>query len=697
MTRWIACTLLMVTSCAPSFAASRVSIAPIPEDVRSEQFIVTIDGRTTPVVHAASSYSLLNFDLDGPATVSVRAADPHFWDHGVEIQPLRYGIRPVRRGATITFRISGPVKLSVSRPGDRFADGVMLFLLGSEPEGRREKLDAGEPGVRYYGPGVHREDIDAHSGDRIDLAPGAVIFGSLNLWKVHDVRVFGRGMIVYDGPQNALDDSGWRHVPNWHCIVMDHARDIEIDGITCITRSRTWQVQMTDSRGIGLYNVNIIGGEAHNANQDGLDFIGTSDTTVRNCFIRASDDDFAIQGNWDGYTDEAMRAPGADVNNITIEDSVVSTSISNTLRVGWPKKTFSSAHVMLRDLDVLHSGFGSCVVPFAFAEMWSDNEGVESHTDYRFQNIRLEDFYSLAQLRMVNAPGIQGIVFSNITAMDGGAMLPSVISGPVKGVLFDSVRVAGSIATRDAAVPVEVSGDAAEPDYRPPSTDASWTWTPGLIRPREYVTFRVTAPQTGWRYDWLFGDGTMATGAVVRHAFPDAQGTLLDGSGRFRVLLHATRGSDEVWVSRGVVVANQVVPSIPGVAGVDHRGSIPQQASISGYDGWLMIPADGGYDITLLTSRRATVTLDDLPPVHSPELQIQVCGSLGDAVQPVQVSAALQAGLHHVRIQLDPGIENEPAPPTGGPALFWEGPQTTLAPVPASAQFHLTPTWSEPH
>ena len=380
------------------FAATHVSIAPIPDEVRTEQFIVTIAGHRTPVVHAASSYSLLNFDLDGPAMVSVRASDAHFWDRGVEIQPMRYGIRPVRRGATITFRIPGPVKLSVSRPGDHFADGVMLFLLGSkaQPESEREaptnKLERKAAGIRYYGPGVHREDIEAQSGDRIYLAPGAVVFGSLTLWQVHDVRVFGRGMVIYDGPQDPLDDSGWRHVPRWHCITMDHARDVEIDGITCVTRSRTWQVQMTDSYGIGLYDVNVIGGEAHNANQDGLDWIGSGDTTVRNCFIRASDDDFAIQGNWDGYTDEAMRAPGADVNNITIEDSVVSTSISNTLRVGWPKKTFSSAHVTLRNLDVIHSGFGGCVVPFGFAEMWSDGEGVESHADYRFEDIRLEDF-----------------------------------------------------------------------------------------------------------------------------------------------------------------------------------------------------------------------------------------------------------------------------------------------------------------
>jgi hypothetical protein len=679
------CTMLVVAGCVPAFAATHVSIAAIPEEVRSGEFIVTIDGHRTPVVHAASSYYLLNFDLDGPATVSVRAADAHFWDRGVEIQPMRYGIRPVRRGATITFRIPGPVKLSVSRPGDHFADAEMLFLLGSEPD---EKLGAGSrglgaAGVRYYGPGVHHEDIEAQSGDRIYLAPGAVVFGSLNFWQVHDVRVFGRGLVIYDGPQDPLEDSGWRHVRDWHCIVMDQARDVEVDGITCITRSRTWQVQMTNSRGIGLYNVNVIGGEAHDANQDGLDFIGSSDATVRNCFIRASDDDIAIQGNWDGYTDEAMRAPGADVNNITVEDSVVSTSISNTLRVGWPKKTFSSAHVTLRNLDVIHSGFGGCVVPFAFAEMWSDGEGRESHTDYRFEDIRLEDFYSLTQLRMVNRPGVQGAVFRNIAAMDGPPMIPSVLSGAVSGVQFDGVRMKGTIAASDGELPVEVSEGANAPVYGPARTDASWTYAPGLVRPRQEVTFRVTTPASGWRYEWLFGDGTRGEGTVVQHAFPDAEGTLLDGSGRFRVLLHATKAGDEVWVPRGVVVAERVVPAVL-TAGRAMRNRSGPQAPASEWNGFLSIPADGGYTITLLTSRRATLGLDDLPPAHSPELRLQVCGLLGDAVQPVRVSAALKAGLHRIRIEMEPGIENEPGSANGGPALYWEGPETPLEPVPGT-------------
>ena len=688
--RWVGLlTGLLIAASAPVLAATHVGIAKIPVEVRADDFIVTIDGHTTPVVHAASSYYLVNFDIDGPAMVSVRASDPHYWDRGVEIQPMRYGIRPVRRGATITFPIPGPVKLSITRPGDHFADAEMLFLLGSEPD--RSGITAKTKGVRYWGPGVYREDITAASGDHIYLAAGAVVFGSLNLWQVHDVHVEGRGIILYDGPQNPLNDQGWMHQENWHAIVMDHATNIEIDGITAIVRSRTWQVQMRSSRGIGFYNVNIIGGEAHDANQDGMDWLGGGDTTVRDCFIRASDDDFAIQGNWDGYTDEAMRIPGEDVTNITIEDSVVSTSISNTLRVGWPKKTFRSAHVRMSNIDVIHSGFGACVIPFGFLEMWSDDGGVESHTDYRFNDIRLEDFYSLAQIRMAT-PEASGIVFSNITAMDGPGMAPTVLQGHVSGVALNGVRLAGKVATSDADIPVDVENGAAQPVFGPARTDASWNYSPGLIRPREQVTFRVASPDPGWRYQWLFGDGTSAVGSVVEHAFPDEQGTLLDGSGRFRVVLHATRvPNDEVWVSRALVVARKALAAegAPPAGGLG-LGLSSTTEHATEYSGWVQIPADGGYSFTLVTSRRATVTLDGLSPAQSPELRIEVCGSLGDAVQPVRVSAALVAGWHRIRIDLDAGIENEPQSNLGdgGPLLLWEGPGILPQAVPAGALAH---------
>jgi hypothetical protein len=65
-------------------------------------------------------------------------------------------------------------------------------------------------------------------------------------------KVLGRGTIVYDGPQDPNSDEGWMQKPDWHCIGALEAHNVEIDGLTCIVRSRTWSIQMKDSSGICL-------------------------------------------------------------------------------------------------------------------------------------------------------------------------------------------------------------------------------------------------------------------------------------------------------------------------------------------------------------------------------------------------------------------------------------------------------------
>jgi hypothetical protein len=633
-----------------------------------------------------SGYYLISFELTGAAKISVAANDPHFWDRGVQVQPMRLGIRPVRRGNTITFPIPGPGKYVVTRPGDHFADAKMLFLFVNPPE---QHISPATPGLRYYAPGIHRENIDARSGDRIYLASGAVIFGSLNIWQVHDVHVFGRGTIIYDGPQNPNDDQGWMHKPNWHCIVMDNAHNVEIDGITCIVRSRTWQIQMRDSRNIGFYNLKVIGGSLNNANQDGMDWLGGGDTTVANSFFRAADDDFALEGNWDGYSAEAMRRPGHDVSNITIRDSVVSTSISNIMRVNWPHKHFNSYHIQMTNMDIVHTGFGACGVPFAVFELWADPEGSGSQTDYLLKNIRLDDWYSLAGIYQPG-PSVRDIRFRDIWSMDLPAMVPSVFTGDISDVSFRDIDVNGKAATENADIPLIVSGGTAEPKFEQTALDAGFSYQAGVLRPRTPIRFQANY-RDGLQYHWFFGDGTTASGSEVSHSFPDAEGTLLDGSGRFRILLHVTDGKgEETWNSRSLVISNRtrtpLAPAQPLTSGwmISHLSNGETR-----YDAYVSIPMDGGYTFTLLTSTTAQIVLDDDLIVHSPEEQPQVCGSIGNAVQPMRLSAVLRKGLHRVSVMKGPEPENAVGDlPAGEPLLLWEGPQQQSQPINQSAIYH---------
>ncbi len=532
-------------------ALARVTIFPLPPEIKSDHFIVTVNGQPAPVAHAASNYYFVSFELQGAALVSITAPTDDFWAKGVEVQPWRHNIRPTRAGRTITFRVSQPIKLSITRPGDYSATSEMLFLFANAPEVNPPRV--GDPGVRYYGPGLHRENIDAKTGDTIYLAGGAVIFGSINIWGVDNVKVLGRGIVVYDGPQNALSDDGWMHKPNWHAMVMDNAHNVDVSGIICIVRSRTWMIQMQDSHGIHFDNVKEIGGCPGNANQDGMDFIGSGDATVRDCFIRASDDDFALEGNWLGYGEDNWTTPGHDAGNITVEDSVLSTSISNIVRVNWPRKEFNSGKFTMRDSDVIHMGMGGCVVPFALLEIWADPDGNGTHTGYLFDNIRLEDWYSLLQLRQPN-PGIHDVKLRDVWALDGSSLVPSVLSGAVDGVTLENVKVGD--------LPLDVSSGATPPTrITGNGPQASFTFAPNVILPRRPIRF-TASPGRNLSYTWLFGDGTSAKGRMVHHVFPDTEGTLRDGTGRFRVLLRVTdaHGRSD-WASHAITVTTSLQSS----------------------------------------------------------------------------------------------------------------------------------------
>ena len=186
-----------------------------------------------------------------------------------------------------------------------------------------------------------------------------------------------------------------------------------------------------------------------------MDWLGGGDTLVQDSFIRASDDIFAMYGNWDGYSQEALTTPGREVANITIENSVLSTSISNVVRLGWPRKIFDSHNFTLRDSDVLHMGVGGCGVPFALFEIWADPGGQGRHLDIRLENIRLDYWYSLVQLRQPN-PAIRDVTFTNIWAMDGPGAVPSVLKGDVSGVAFSGVDLGSGDVLKGTDLPIEI-------------------------------------------------------------------------------------------------------------------------------------------------------------------------------------------------------------------------------------------------
>ncbi|MGD0789404.1 MAG: PA14 domain-containing protein [Terracidiphilus sp.] len=715
--------VVLLALSAAAQAASRVQAAPVPAEMRSTAFTVTVNGQPVDVAHAAASYEYVSFDVTGPVDVAITATEAGFWDKGVDIQPWRLGLRPARQGQTIRFRLAGPVKLSISRPGDFLNNAKMLFLFAGTPP----PPPPSGPSVHIVPAGVLRQSLNPKSGDTYYLAPGSYLYGSLNLWKVRDVKILGRGTIVYDGPQDPNNDEGWMQKPDWHCIGSLEAHNVEIDGLTCIVRSRTWSIQMKDSTGFTFNDLRVMGGNPGNANQDGMDWLGGGDSVVRDAFLRTSDDVFAIQGNWDGYTDELLLRPGEDVQNILIENSVVSTSISNIVRPGWPRKTFNSRNFTFRNSDILHAGIGACGQTFGLLGFWGANNAKGDHTNYNFENLFLDNWYSLVQMEQ-EYPGLHGFTFRNIWALDQPPLADSALIGDVAGVTFDNVKYGQTRATSDADLPLSVTVGAKPPQFAPSHDPvAAFTFDPPVLAPGQKVTFTAQA-SPGARYTWLFGDGTKSTeahGRRVRHIFPDAEGTQLDGAakgaGHFRVLLRVegpkdqAGSSSEDWAGQGVVAVAKWhdAVSTPGqeLAGLTWQiypgewTELPDLASqhavfngqspnlradphgfsryAAAWDGVIDIPADGGYTFHLLDRDGARLVIDGVEIAKTGPPFAQVCGAPGNAMRYDRGSLGLRAGMHTFYLE---GLHSASQ---GWPRLLWEGPALPLTDVPPAAYAHF--------
>ncbi len=725
-----------------SLATAQVHSAPVPAPERSTLFTLTVNGRPVDVAHAAASLEFASFDspagTNRPVEIAITALEAGFWDGGVEVEPWRLGIRPIREGQTIRFRLTAPAKLSITRPGDFLNHAVMLFLFHGTSPAPPPAATPGHP-VRIIPAGVHRENLNPKSGDILYLEPGAWVYGSLNLFHVEDIRVLGRGTIVYDGPQNPDDDDGWKQIPDWHCIGSVEARNVEIDGLTCIIRSRTWSIQMKDSEGFNFNDLRVIGGNPGNANQDGMDWLGGGNTTVRDSFLRASDDVFAMQGNWDGYSEADMLRPGHEVHDILIENSVLSTSISNVVRAGWPQKIYNSRNFTLRDSDVLHAGIGACGQSFALFGFWGARGAAGTHTGFNFQNIFLDHWYSLAQIEQ-EQPAIEGVGFKNIWALDQPPLAASTLTGNVRGVQLNNIKLGQLPASTDADIPILNTNGAPQATISTPQAAARFTVSPPIFAPHQTVTFTAQLPagisprQAAKRfaYHWFFGDGTEGWGWKVSHRYPDALGTELngiEGAGRFRVLLEqiqttdvrgsrrAARGTVALapsvdWGAEGIVAVSQWhnpidLRGVPLDAGLDWSiftgdwnqlpdfdklipiftgASLNLRSEPRGlinyailWQGLVEIPADGGYTFYALSRDGARLVIDGIELARTGPPFAQVCGSPGNAVRISRGSLGLRAGYHTIRVE---ALHNASQ---GPPRILWEGPGLPLTDIPSSA------------
>lgn len=113
-------------------------------------------------------YCFANFDLAGTVVVKVTSSRSL---RGTVVRPLSAGVQPeLVDDHTLTIKLEKPQKLSIEPDGRKGP----LLLFANPLEGDRPQ--PADPGIIYFGPGVHKpEKITVGDNQTLYLAGGAVV------------------------------------------------------------------------------------------------------------------------------------------------------------------------------------------------------------------------------------------------------------------------------------------------------------------------------------------------------------------------------------------------------------------------------------------------------------------------------------------------------------------------------------------
>lgn len=488
--------LAAVSLATTSARASEISAHPVPWEFASARYAVTVNGKPVSVFFAAMNVHFASFDFAGKAEVKVTIQKDdynrsdgktypkpdEFWQGSAMVRPVSRGVKATTAGRDVTFTISQPGQYSVERPGTGGFEDEVLFLFANAPEKNVPRAD--DPGVIWLGPGVHQRPVDLASGQTLYLAPGAVLFGGIDVWEAENVRICGRGTVVYYGPQSMNVDTGWVHRRDWHPLTTHRVKGLSVEGVTFVGRSRVWTIQLYETVDAVFDNIKVIATFPANLNGDGIDWYGGGRSVVRDSFFRTADDCFAMHpadgsialrvdpgggGHLPGTPRKEPHHATGEVSDITIERCVFWPTIANIFRAGWSHQSLTTRGVTMRDCDVIHISAHEWMgaADALFTTLSPGGSGDAQHSDYLFENIRFE---SPAALLSVNWPKahLRNFRFKDIHLTEGANK--SFLRASADAVSFENVRVAGQPATGAADLNLTTEGNVKNVTFPPASS-----------------------------------------------------------------------------------------------------------------------------------------------------------------------------------------------------------------------------------
>ena len=355
-------------------------------------------------------------------------------------------IREMKRSGDYEISFSSPRPFRTVLEREKRVKPLMLFGNAAETD----TPDFSGPNIIRFGPGKHKVDkVMLTDNQTLYLDYGAILYGGV-MAKGTNITVRGHGVIsgaVYPRMRG----------PCGHPLSGRHCRGLTVRDIT-ITASWSWTFVLHGCDGVTVDNIRILGSRM--INDDAIDIVNSRNVTIRNSFVRAQDDLFALKGH-----DREKNTP---VDGILIEECDLWCDRANIFRVGYESDASGMGNITGRNLEILHVSSEHAPFESAWphALFWLQPSGGLRQGDMTFENIKVNlDGYDThlvianprvlpwGRPRYTTGGSISNVVFRNISVSGCGlSHCPSVLQGrneseTVSDIRFENVRIFGKTLT----------------------------------------------------------------------------------------------------------------------------------------------------------------------------------------------------------------------------------------------------------
>jgi hypothetical protein len=375
--------------------------------------------------HKVQKSSMVSFDFEGKVEVSVTCNREKI--KKARIRPLSYNIPFKIKGNTLTFILTNPSNISVEINGDIFHN-LQIFTNPLEADRPRPN----DPNVIYFGPGFYNLDtLRMESGKNLYLAGGAVLKAKVICDKVHDVKIYGRGILL----------NGYRGVE------IIYSSNIFVNDLIFIDPTH-YTIYGGQSDHLYIRNIRSFSSRGW---ADGIDLMSCRDVLVDGVFMRTSDDCIALYGHRWTYN--------GDCRNVTVQNATLWADVAHPIMMGThgnpePGKSEVLENLTFKNIDILNHDEPQLNYQGCMAINVSDENLARN---IHFEDIRVEDFErgQLFNLRVTfntkyaQAPGrgIENVYFKNVTYRGENANV-SILEGyseerAIKNIVFDNLTING--------------------------------------------------------------------------------------------------------------------------------------------------------------------------------------------------------------------------------------------------------------